>query len=144
MSERSYHNAPKTQGVRHVTYNVQVLPQGGMTPPLLGEGDPGESFMTVQRGASGIAGATGQTGTYVVRTKDPFIAMVTQLGNLGLSFGSGGPAAGWSLKFGVPTQQSDGTWAVWFQVYNSSTLEDLNLGDQVSLQMTFRNSITVP
>lgn len=155
MSERSYH-APQTQGIKHIDYNVTVLPNGA-TGPTLGEGDPNGnwtipagqtgatgpwrgSFMSVFKSASGVTGATGVTGTYLVQTNDPFAAVVNQLANIVLA----SPTASYTISFGPPIQQPDNSWIIWFTVYNGTVATDLPLGSQVSLHMTFRNSITKP
>jgi hypothetical protein len=139
MAERSFHDM-QSQGVKHVLYNFTVKPQGGTTPPLMGEGDPHSSFVTVIRGASGINGATGETGTYVIQTTNPFLAVVSQIGNLTFT----APQGGYEVSFGTPYQNADGTWTIFFTVYDSGTATDLPLGSAVSMSLVFRNSLAKP
>ena len=145
MSGRSYHD-PQTQGVRHVDYIFTVVPTG--VTAAIGEGDPNESFVTVQRGPSGMAGLTGVTGTYVVTTKDPFQAIVGEFAGLQIA----GQAAGtWTVEFGVPVQtptQNFGavqyTFQIPFTVFSSGTATDMPGGNLIFLHLRFRNSTTLP
>ena len=158
MSSRQYHRNKGTQGVNHIEYDFSVLPQGGTTPPLLGEGDPNSAFLQVQRGSSGITGMTGMTGTYVVTTNDPFFAVVSTLASLQIA----GQAGGWSVSFGVPFQNLNtnvgdfnanvntpanpvnNSWTIPFTVYDSTTATDLPLGSKICLSLTFRNGLNLP
>jgi len=145
MSGRSYHD-PKTQGIKHVDYIFTVVPTG--VTAAIGEGDPNETFVTVQRGTSGIAGLTGVTGTYVITTNDPFPAIVGKFAGLTIA----GQAAGtWTVEFGAHIQNpvtnfgaTQYTFQIPFTVFSSGVATDVPGGDFVHIHLRFRNSITLP
>ncbi|HJZ02976.1 MAG TPA: hypothetical protein VJ305_19820 [Streptosporangiaceae bacterium] len=145
MSGRSYHD-PQTQGIKHVDYIFTVVPTG--VTAAIGEGDPNQSFVTIQRGTSGMAGLTGVTGTYVITTKDPFQAIVGEFAGLQIT----GQAAGsWTVEFGQAVQNpvtnfgaTQYTFQIPFTVFSSGTATDVPGGDLIFIHLRFRNSITLP
>jgi hypothetical protein len=116
-------------------------------------------YLNVQRGVVGITGAsgaqnpvpygvTGTTGSYVITTKDPFVALVTKF--ISLSFADGTTGVDYKAQFYQEFQLADGTWVIPFQVFQNSAgtyaLADLPAGaaNRIALQLTFRNSNTKP
>ena len=174
MSNRSYHKK-HSQGVNYVEYDVQLRSHGA-THPVFVEGNGGlqypaqpassvpvptgaatGTYLTVQRGVVGVTGAsgaqnpvpygvTGTTGSYVILTKDPFVALVTK--HIGLSMLL--PDGTYTAQFGQEFQQADGTWVIPFMVFQNvaGTLTRMDLpadaGNRMSVSLCFRNSNTTP
>jgi hypothetical protein len=116
-------------------------------------------YLNVQRGVVGITGAsgaqnpvpygvTGTTGSYVITTKDPFVALVTKF--IDLSWLLPGTGVDYKAVFGQEFQQADGTWVIPFSVYQntSGTYAQADLpadaANRISVQLCFRNSNAKP
>ena len=128
------HTQPlKTQGVQHVQFNFSFV-GAGAAAPTLGEGDPNGTYIkTITRNSQ---------GNYSFTTVDKFLAVVTTDG----TYSAATVTTSWGVTFGLPSQNSDGTWTFNFVTYvsNTGTATDIIASDLVSIQITFRNSLVKP
>lgn len=136
MGDRQLHNTPNTQGVRHVWYDVKVLPNGAGVPTM-GEGDPNGTYFTIVR--------TG-AGAFTLKTKDPYVALVSMVGSV-----EAATQAPWVFSRGAATKNADNTFSIPFTIYiaNTGTATDLNAGTgagtgRVNIILCMRNSNVTP
>lgn len=152
MADRTLNRGLSTQGKVHVDFGLTVLPQGTGTPtgPLLGEGDAAGAYFSIVRGASGVAGATGVTGCYILTTKNPFVALVEA--QISFSFNSLQSGA-WTAEFGPITKNANNTLQIPFTTYKSGTATDVPVADsagfagqvnKIFLTLRLRNSNATP
>lgn len=88
-----------------------------------------------------MAGMTGVTGTYVVTTKDPYLAIYTKQAALSII---GEKAGTWTIEFGLAVQNADNTWSIPLTLFNSGAATDLPSGNTIDLLFIFRNSTVLP
>lgn len=131
MGQRMLHDS-LTQGQRHVDYELSFLPQGA-SAPILGEGDPKGTYVTLTR--TGV-------GVFSLVTKDPYLAIVATSGSVSLAT----PAGQWSVCFGVYTKNANNTWTLPLTLFNVGTATDIaaNASNIVSLYIRFRNGTVLP
>lgn len=153
MSDNQYQQA-NTQGNFAIDYDFTInFPTGptGALGPVLGVGDLSGQYMQVQRGASGIAGATGVTGTILVTTNDPFYGVYCALAQISIS----GQAAGtWTIEMGVPFQNAAAvsyptqnasfagqinTWTIPFTVFSSGVATDPPQNSAIFCHFRYQN-----
>lgn len=92
MANRTWQHA-RTQGFEHIYLPLTLL-GAGAAAPTLSEGDPNGSYYSISRVAA---------GSYVLTTKDAFIAIV---------YKAISPIAGYKAALGPATQNSTGTWSM--------------------------------
>lgn len=151
MSTKTYNEFAQSQIRFPVSYPASVRSYGA-THPVFVEGDtpgsPTGAYMDVVRGASGyraasgmsgFPGYTGVTGTYIVRTKDPFAAVVSAQATVQLAAASQGD---YTVVAGPKILHADGTWSVPFVVKLAGVNTDIPSGPQNQLNFTLvlRNS----
>jgi len=178
MSDRSYHKPKtqgvdyvqysvqlRSYGATHPVFVEGNASTGNQPGAGSGQsvpvptGSPTGPYLKVQRGVVGVTGAsgaqnpvpygvTGTTGSYLIITKDPFVALVTKF--IDLSFLLPGTGKDYRAVFGQEFQQADLTWVIPFSVFQNSggtwSQADLpaDAANRISLQLTFRNSQVKP
>jgi len=156
MSDKRY-NFPQTQGVDHVHIPVTVnVPTLGYHPAM-GEGDQGSVHFQVQRGATGpvtagytgaTGGPTGMTGIVLLKTRDPFPAIVS-IPQAGVAFppAPSGPVYGYGLRAEQfrAVQNSDHTWEFGVYILDANGVRtDPPVGTVITFSPVFRNSRSKP
>lgn len=131
MADRHFHTAA-TQGVKHVDIPFVFLPQGTGVP-LMSEGDPNGSYVTVARG--------GSAGLFNITTSNPYVALV----NFDACVMSNTPG-NWSVSLNAPTKNANNTFVIPVQLYLAGVATDLaaNANNRVCVWLRFRNSSVVP
>ena len=126
MSGRTY-RTPKTQGLEHVYYALMLKGNTVATnPPVLVEGDPNSSFVTVARTS---------TGVYTITTVDGFP------GCLGGIFQMAGTTAT-VYESSVPVTTTGNAWTFTLTVKTTAALE-MTAGMNMRCLLMFRNTIQV-
>lgn len=130
MASRSFYRNVNCQGNGYV-FLPFTLQGNGTGAPSVGEGDAGNSYVTVARE---------DVGVYSVTTVDPYVAVVAAQATLTLDT----PEAAGPV-FDVPSQNGDGTWTMNMYVFNDagSALE-LSATDGAFVTLVLRNSSVTP
>jgi hypothetical protein len=124
-----------TQGMEHVQFNMVCVGAGAAAPTFVAGDRAGQSagnYITIARTSAGI---------YTWTTVDPFIAVVGWDANYALAAGG----ATTVLMFApLPVKNANSTYTFTTNFYVGGTLTDLANTQQIAVQFTFQNSITVP
>lgn len=132
MASRQFYQQQFTQVNSAVRLPFTIIPNG-TDPPVMGEGDPNETFLTPVRL---------DVGSYTLKTVDPYYAVIT----LFFMMQQGTPTGG-NIEVESVTQNDDGTLTIAFTAFDETGAPvelDTADGDAIYGELVLRNTAESP